>query len=55
MTLDLVGIGLDQAGISYLRFDGKVHQKQRSAVIEKFRKDRTVKVFLLTLSCGAAG
>ncbi|WAO82928.1 Hypothetical protein NCS54_00010400 [Fusarium falciforme] len=39
MTLDLVAIGLDQAHIRYVRFDGNVPQKQRSSVIEKFKKD----------------
>lgn len=55
MTLDLVAIGLDQAGIRYVRFDGNVPQKHRSSVIEKFKKDPSVTVFLLTLSCGAVG
>ncbi|KAK3330846.1 P-loop containing nucleoside triphosphate hydrolase protein [Apodospora peruviana] len=55
MTLDLVEVGLSQTGIRYVRFDGKVQQKQRHAIIEKFRKDPTVTVFLLTLSCGAVG
>ncbi|KAL2684545.1 hypothetical protein Neosp_005623 [[Neocosmospora] mangrovei] len=55
MTLDLVAIGLDQARIRYVRFDGNVPQKQRSSVIEKFKKDPSVTVFLLTLSCGAVG
>ncbi|EEU43830.1 uncharacterized protein NECHADRAFT_74036 [Fusarium vanettenii 77-13-4] len=55
MTLDLVAIGLDQARIRYVRFDGNVPQKQRSSVIETFKKDPSVTVFLLTLSCGAVG
>lgn len=55
MTLDLVQVGLDEAGIRYGRFDGKVPQRQRHAVIKQFRKDPGVRVLLLTLSCGAAG
>ncbi|KAG7294426.1 hypothetical protein NEMBOFW57_004497 [Staphylotrichum longicolle] len=55
MTLNLVEMGLKEAGISYVRFDGKVRQRDRQAVIKKFRKDPTVQVFLLTLSCGAVG
>lgn len=55
MTLDLVQAGLDRAGITYERFDGKVPQRRRHAVITRFRKDPGVKVLLLTLSCGAAG
>jgi len=55
MSLDLVETGLQQAGISYLRFDGTLPQKQRQSVIESFRRDPKLKVFLLTLSCGAVG
>jgi len=55
MTLNLVEMGLKEARISYVRFDGKVRQRDRQAVIRKFRKDPTVRVFLLTLSCGAVG
>jgi len=55
MTLDVVEAGLKQAHINYLRFDGKVSQKNRQAILEKFRKDPTIKVMILTLSCGAVG
>ncbi|KAL8296010.1 hypothetical protein RB600_001479 [Gaeumannomyces tritici] len=55
MTLDLIQAGLDRAGIQYERFDGKVPQRHRDAVVKRFRKDTGVKVLLLTLSCGAAG
>ncbi len=55
MTLDLVEMGLKGAKIEYVRFDGKAPQQDRQAVIQKFRKDPSVKVFLLTLSCGAVG
>ncbi|KAK1750444.1 SNF2 family N-terminal domain-containing protein [Echria macrotheca] len=55
MTLDLVEIGLKQAGVSYLRFDGKVRQQDRQTIIDRFRKDPTIQVFLLTISCGAVG
>jgi SNF2 family DNA or RNA helicase len=55
MTLEIVEAGLKQAHIPYLRFDGKVPQKNRQAVIERFRKDPSIKVMILTLSCGAVG
>ena len=55
MTLNLVEMGLRAADIKYVRFDGKVRQQDRQAVIDGFRKDPTVRVFLLTLSCGAVG
>lgn len=55
MTLDVVEAGLEQAGIVNLRFDGKVPQKDRQGVVEKFRKNPSIRVLLLTLSCGAVG
>jgi SNF2 family DNA or RNA helicase len=55
MTLDVVEAGLEQAHIQYLRFDGKVPQKIRQPIIERFRKDPSIKVMILTLSCGAVG
>lgn len=38
-----------------VRFDGKVPQKERQSVIDRFRKDPSIRVMLLTLSCGAVG
>ncbi|KAI0183059.1 SNF2 family N-terminal domain-containing protein [Xylaria flabelliformis] len=55
MTLDIVEQGLKQAGIGHLRFDGKVPQKERKGIIDRFRKDPTIQVLLLTLTCGAVG
>lgn len=55
MTLDVVEAGLSQAGIPALRFDGKVPQKERQSVVDRFRHDPNVRVLLLTLSCGAVG
>ncbi|KAH8652844.1 SNF2 family N-terminal domain-containing protein [Ilyonectria robusta] len=55
MTLDVVESGLKQAGILGLRFDGKVPQRDRQGVVERFRNDPTIRVLLLTLSCGAVG
>jgi len=55
MSLDIVEVGLSQAGIKYLRFDGKVPQKERKGILDKYRQDSTCQVLLLTLSCGAVG
>ncbi|KAI8630511.1 SNF2 family N-terminal domain-containing protein [Xylariaceae sp. FL1651] len=55
LTLDLVKVGLDQSSIESIRFDGKVPQNERGAVVERFRTDPEVRVMLLTLSCGAVG
>ncbi|KAK6335580.1 alpha-1,6-mannosyltransferase, variant 2 [Orbilia brochopaga] len=55
MTLDIVQRGLKEAGIQFERFDGKVPQKDRQAVINRFRHDPSIRVLMLTLSCGAVG
>jgi SWI/SNF-related matrix-associated actin-dependent regulator of chromatin subfamily A3 len=55
LTLDIVEAGLDQSSIPSVRFDGKVPQKDRQNLVDKFRNDPSIRVMLLTLSCGAAG
>ncbi|KAI0543265.1 SNF2 family N-terminal domain-containing protein [Xylaria digitata] len=55
LTLDLVEAGLDQHSIQHIRFDGKVPQNERGAVISRFRTEPRIRVMLLTLSCGAVG
>lgn len=54
-TLDVVETGLRAAAIPFVRFDGKVPQKDRQAVIDRFRTDPSIKVVMLTLACGATG
>ncbi|KAM0461239.1 hypothetical protein ACHAPV_004557 [Trichoderma viride] len=54
-TLEIIEVGLKQSCIPCLRFDGKVAQKDRQNVIKRFREDPTMRVLLLTLSCGAVG
>lgn len=55
LTLDMVEAGLEQESIPSVRFDGKVPQNERQEIVERFRADPSVRVMLLTLSCGAAG
>ncbi|RFU25502.1 hypothetical protein B7463_g10832, partial [Scytalidium lignicola] len=55
LTLNLIERGLDQASLRSIRFDGKVPQRDRQGVIDKFRTDPSIRVMLLTLSCGAVG
>ncbi|EAA36359.2 hypothetical protein GE21DRAFT_2384 [Neurospora crassa] len=54
-TLDVIEAGLKTEDIPCLRFDGKIPQKERPNVINRFRHDPTCRVLLLTLSCGAVG
>lgn len=55
LTLDLVEAGLNEASIQYIRFDGKVPQKERQGIVDRFRADAGIRVILLTLACGAVG
>ncbi|KAM7211076.1 SNF2 family N-terminal domain containing protein [Rhypophila decipiens] len=55
MTLNVVKAGFDKANISSLRFDGQVPHRERQGVLDKFRNDPSIRVLLLTLSCGAVG
>lgn len=55
LTLDIVEAGLNQASLCSIRFDGKVPQKERQSVVDRFKKDPNIRVMLLTLSCGAVG
>lgn len=51
----MVQKGLDDSGIACVRFDGKVPQKDRQPIVERFKTDPDLRVMLLTLSCGATG
>ncbi|KAL6900038.1 hypothetical protein GGI43DRAFT_406165 [Trichoderma evansii] len=55
LTLDVIEAGFDQASLRSIRFDGRVPQKERQSVVDKFKKDPNIRVMLLTLSCGAVG
>lgn len=54
-TLNLVEQGLRDRGIGYIRFDGKVSGPRRTKALKDFREDASVRVALLTISCGAVG
>jgi SWI/SNF-related matrix-associated actin-dependent regulator of chromatin subfamily A3 len=51
----MIETGLEQASFRSIRFDGKVPQKDRQSIINTFNTDPSIRVMLLTLSCGAVG
>ncbi|KAJ3493714.1 hypothetical protein NLG97_g4558 [Lecanicillium saksenae] len=55
LTLNVLAVGLEQAGIEYLRFDGSIQQKDRHEILQRFKNDSSKRVLLLTYSCGAVG
>lgn len=60
--LDCVGVRLEEEGIKFVRFDGRMSGKQRTAVIKTFQEpvkgdddEKTPKVMLISLKSGAVG
>ena len=54
-AIDIIAQGLRNDSIGFLRYDGTVPQKERQSVLDRFRRDPSIRVLLLTLSCGAVG
>ena len=54
-TLDLVQLMLNERGILYTRIDGKTSLPKRSESLRAFQHDNSVRVILVSISCGGAG
>ncbi|KAJ8131633.1 hypothetical protein O1611_g1992 [Lasiodiplodia mahajangana] len=54
-TLNILEQGLDVAGIIYCRYDGRLRYSQRTDVLERFQKDASIKVILISITCGGQG
>ncbi|GAA5874648.1 hypothetical protein JCM8547_003947 [Rhodosporidiobolus lusitaniae] len=52
---DILQPFLEKSGIKFVRFDGKLNQKQKEAALDKIRNDNKTTVILLSLKCGAVG
>ncbi|XP_047317649.1 DNA repair protein RAD5B [Impatiens glandulifera] len=53
--LDLLEIPLKKRGIGFLRFDGKLAQKQRETVLKEFNQTSNKMVLLMSLKAGGVG
>jgi len=53
--LDLIEIALDNAGIKFVRLDGKMSVPQRSRVMEQFKTDPAITVILVSIKAGGQG
>ncbi|XP_015887954.4 DNA repair protein RAD5B [Ziziphus jujuba] len=53
--LDLLEIPLKRRGIGFLRFDGKLMQKQRERVLKEFNETKQKMVLLMSLKAGGVG
>lgn len=54
-TLDLIQAMLDDNGILYTRIDGKTSLKKRAQALLSFEKDDSLRVMLVSITCGGAG
>jgi len=54
-TLDIIEECLVHEGIKFTRFDGKVTNQQRGKILNSIHEDPTVRVSLMSLSCGGVG
>ncbi|KAF7855286.1 uncharacterized protein EAF02_011545 [Botrytis sinoallii] len=54
-TLDLVQMMLDNQGIRYTRIDGTMSLSKRNEALGAFKNKDTVRVILVSITCGGAG
>ncbi|KAK5116605.1 hypothetical protein LTR85_009230 [Meristemomyces frigidus] len=53
--LDLIELALDDNDIGYVRLDGTMSVKQRTAVLDRFKNDPDVTVILVSIKAGGQG
>lgn len=46
---------LKSSKILYTRIDGKVPLAKRSVAVEQFQEDSSVRIILMSITCGSAG
>lgn len=54
-TLDLVQRMLDNRDIPYTRIDGKTSLPKRTEALRSFENDDSLRVILVSITCGGAG
>jgi SNF2 family DNA or RNA helicase len=54
-TLDLIESLLIESSISYTRVDGQHSGEKREEAIQKFQRDGSIQVILVSITCGGAG
>jgi SNF2 family DNA or RNA helicase len=53
--LDLIEVALDEHNFGYVRLDGTMSVKQRSAVLHRFANDPSVTIILVSIKAGGQG
>lgn len=54
-TLDLVEALLKPTNIPYVRIDGNLSGQKREEAIQRFQSDESVRVILVSITCGGTG
>jgi hypothetical protein len=54
-TLNLVQAMLADSGIKYTRIDGKTTLPKRTEAVQSFQADPSLRVILVSITCGGAG
>ncbi|PQE05652.1 SNF2 family domain-containing protein [Rutstroemia sp. NJR-2017a BBW] len=54
-TLDLIQLMLNHTGITHTRIDGKTSLPKRSEALQAFQHNDSVRVILVSITCGSAG
>jgi DNA repair protein RAD16 len=53
--LDIIESHLQGFNFQYVRLDGSQSLRERDEVIKRFKKEKDIKVFLISLKCGGVG
>ncbi|PQE30180.1 SNF2 family N-terminal domain-domain-containing protein [Rutstroemia sp. NJR-2017a WRK4] len=54
-TLDLIQLMLNHTGITHTRIDGKTSLPKRSEALQAFQHNDSIRVILVSITCGGAG
>lgn len=53
--LDIIGALMEDMGLRFLRLDGSTPVRERQHLIDRFEKDKTIPVFILSTKAGGLG
>jgi hypothetical protein len=53
--LDILGALMEDMGLEFLRLDGSTPVRERQKLIDRFEKDRTIPIFILSTKAGGLG
>ncbi|KAK6366537.1 hypothetical protein LTS17_010623 [Exophiala oligosperma] len=54
-SLDAIEVALNQAQVRFCRYDGRLNRQRRSQALSEFTTDPSLRVFLVSITCGGQG